>query len=101
MSHERGDSPYLVFGDFGFFLLQQLAEEPTLPSKVKGLRQSFQVVDEMITSADPELVNLIHMGVLEVLSSHPGALSLLKNNLSSRGQEKFEEWIKISHQSVI
>ena len=33
-----------------------------------GLRRSFQVIDEMLTSADPEFANLIHLGVLEGFS---------------------------------
>ena len=98
MSHEREDNPYLVFGDFGLFLRQELDEEGIFTANENRLRRSFQVIDEMLTSADPEFANLIQVGVLEVLADHPEALMLVKNNLSGPGQEKFEEWIRISQQ---
>lgn len=97
MSHEREDSPYLVFGDFGLFLLQAL-DEDGISTNENWLRPSFQVIDEMLTSADPEVANLIQVGVLEVLADHPEALRLVKINLSGPGQEKFEDWIRSSQQ---
>ena len=98
ISHEREDSPYLVFGDFGLFLLQELDENGISTANENWMRRSFQVIDEMLTSADPEFANLIQVGVLGVLADHPEALRLVKNNLSGPGQEKFEEWIRISQQ---
>ena len=98
MSHGE-DSPYLVFGDFALFFLQQLEVKGVSIHNESWLQPSFQVIDEMLTSADPELVNLIQVGVLEVLAGHPGALTLVKTNLSALGQKGFEEWVKISNQT--
>ena len=99
MSHGEDDSPYLVFGDFAFFLLQQLEVKGISSDNENSLQASFQVIDEMLTSADPELVNLIEVGILEVLAGHPAALRLVEKNLSAPGQKRFEEWIKISNQT--
>ena len=99
MSHGEDDSPYLVFGDFALFLLQQLEVKGISGHNENPLQASFQVIDEMLTSADPELVNLIEVGVLEVLAGHPGALTLVEKNLSAPGQKRFEEWVKISNQT--
>jgi len=97
MSHEKDDSPYLVFGDFALFFLQQL-EVKGISIQNDWFQPSFQIIDELLTSADPELVNLIQVGVLEVLAGHPGALTFVKKNLSARAQKQFEEWAKISDQ---
>jgi len=99
MSHGENDSPYLVFGDFALFFAQQLEAKGVSIHNESWLQPSFQVIDEMLTSADPELVNLIQVGVLEVLAGHPGALTLVKTNLSAPGQKQFEEWVKISNQT--
>jgi hypothetical protein len=97
MSHGEDDCPYLVFGDFALFFLQKLEVKGISNHKENWLEPSFQVIDEMLTSADPEIVNLIQVGVLEVLAGHPDALSLVKENLSALGQKRYEEWVKITN----
>lgn len=99
LSHGRDDSPYLVFGDFGLFLLQQLDNREISRTDFKWLRPSFALIDEMLTSDDPELVNLIQVGVLEVLSDRPYTIGLVKNYLSAFGQQRLEEWLKSSQNS--
>jgi len=99
MSFGRDDSPYLVFGDFAHFFLQQLqAKEISKENEGNWPQASLHVIDQMLTSADPELENLIQVGVLEVLDGHPDALMLVKSNLSTPSQVKFEQWIRISQQ---
>jgi len=98
MSHGGDDSPYLVFGDFALFFLQHLQDRGmSKENEANWLPASLQVIDQMLTSGDAELENLIQVGVLEVLDGNPDALKLVKSHLSAQGQEKFEEWIRISH----
>ena len=98
MSH-ADDSPYLVFGDFGLFLLQQLRDIERGRRNYERLRPSFQLIDEMLTSPDPELTNLIEVGVLEVLADHPNVFAILENYLSREGKQRLFEWITISDPS--
>lgn len=99
MSYERDDRPYLVFGDFGLFLREQLDNrEPGANQKKLG--PSFELIDEMLTSSDPEVENLIQVGVLEVLSDHPDAIRLVKSYLSPAGKEKLKEWMRISQNLI-
>ena len=91
------DSPYLVFGDFGLFLREQLENKPLLGANEDWLRSSVDLIDKLLTSSDPELSNLIQVGVLEVLSDYPGAITLVKAQLSILGQEKFDDWARISN----
>ena len=95
MSYDN-DSPYLVFGDFGLFLQEQLKNKPLHGANEDWLQPSVDVIDKLLTSSDPEVSNLIQLGVLEVLSDYPGAINLVKAHLSIPGQEKFDDWVRIS-----
>jgi hypothetical protein len=95
MSYED-DSPYLIFGDFGLFLREQLKNKPRIGANEDWLRASAHLIDKMLTSSDPEVANLIQVGVLEVLSDYPTAINLVKSYLSVPGQEKFDDWARIS-----
>src|SRR5688572_28923123 len=64
MSHGRDDAPYLVYGDFGFFLRRELEHTETHRAHQPLLRSAFLLIDEMLTSPDPELANLMHVAVL-------------------------------------
>lgn len=91
------DSPYLVFGDFGLFLQEQLKNRPLLEANKDWLQSSVAVIDKLLTSSDPEVSNLVQVGVLEILSDYPGAMNLVKPHLSIQGQEKIDEWVRISN----
>jgi len=78
ISHGRNDAPYLVFGDFGLFLLKRLTESPS-----HAQSEWWELINEMLNSNDPHISNLIHVGVLEVLSDDPVALAIAKRNLSA------------------
>lgn len=92
MSHAH-DSPYLVFGDFAFFVLQQLDDSKA--ANHERLRPSFQLIDEILTSPDPELINLIQVGVLEVLADHPGVLEVVESYLSREGKQRLRAWMTL------
>ena len=98
MSHGTHDTPYLVFGDFGFFLRRELDGKGTVRETHTRLSIAFQLIDEMLTSPDPEVVNLIQVGVLEILAENPDTLKVIENHLSPPGKEKLEEWIRDSQQ---
>ena len=91
------DSPYLVFGDFGLFLREQLKNRPLRGTNEDWLQPSVDVIDKLLTSSDPEVSNLIQVGVLEILSDFPTAMNLVKPHLSTQGQEKFDDWVRISN----
>ena len=91
------DSPYLVFGDFGLFLREQLKHGPLRGTNEDWLQPSVDVIDKLLTSSDPEVSNLIQVGVLEILSDFPTAMNLVKPHLSTQGQEKFDDWVRISN----
>jgi hypothetical protein len=91
------DSPYLVFGDFGLFLREQLENKPLPGANEDWLQPSVDVIDKLLTSSDPEVSNLIQVGVLEVLSDYPDAINLVKAHLSIPGREKFDDWVRISN----
>jgi hypothetical protein len=98
ISYSRDDCPYLIFGDFGLFLLRQLGDKSTNSANQDWLRPSVELIDEMLTSENPEIENLIQVGVLEVLGDQPDAISLVKQYLSAAGKEKIEDWITVSQQ---
>jgi hypothetical protein len=89
MSHDD-DSPYLVFGDFSLFLLQQLKE---MKDEVL-LQQSFDLLGEMLSSTDPEVVNLAQVGVLETLADSPGAVIAARKYLTGDAIVMFERWLE-------
>lgn len=89
MSYED-DSPYLVFGDFGLFLLKHLRDRQPDLGDENFLREAFGLVDEMLTSSDPELINLAQVGVMEVLADSPQALRIAQGYLSQRAKVELE-----------
>lgn len=92
MSHDD-DSPYIVYGDFGLFLLRHLKATHTRVKDKTLLKQSFELLSEMLTSSDPEVVNLALVGVLETLTDSPDAVIAAKNYLTDGAVEVFERWL--------
>ena len=93
MSHED-NSPYLVFGDFGLFLLEHLKDRSHELRDQTVLREAFEFLDEMLTSTDPELINLAQVGVIEVLADSPYALRIARSYLSQRGKEEVDRFVR-------
>jgi hypothetical protein len=86
------DSPYLVYGDFSLFLLHYLKTRGWSEDVVL-LRQCFALLSEMLTSSDPEIVNLAQVGVLETLADSPDALAITKEYLRGDAKVLFEKWL--------
>jgi len=93
MSHED-DSPYLVFGDFGLFLLKYLKDRSYDLRDETLLRAAFDLLDEMLTSTDLELINLAQVGVIEVLSDSQDVLRVATSYLSQRGKAEVERFMR-------
>ena len=92
MSHDD-DSPYIVYGDFGLFLLRHLEATHTRMKDETILKQSFELLSEMLTSSDPEVVNLALVGVMETLTDSPKAVIAAKKYLTGDAVVVFERWL--------
>ncbi|HJP90513.1 MAG TPA: hypothetical protein VJ875_01065 [Pyrinomonadaceae bacterium] len=93
MSHED-DSPYLVFGDFGLFLLKRLKDGSHNSKDQPLLREAFGFLDEMLTSTEPELINLAQVGVIEVLADSIDAFHIATSYLSPHGKAEAERFMR-------
>lgn len=93
LSHQDR-SPYLVFGDFARFLLDHVSDRSKQDKEGLVLRRSFALLDEMLTSSDPELVNLAQVGVFEVLADQPDALAAAKCYLTDAAKSVLEDWLE-------
>jgi hypothetical protein len=88
------DSPYLVYGDFGLFLLQYLKATFIQTKDEMLLQQASELLSEMLTSADPEVVNLAQVGVLETVADSPEALTAVRKYLSGDAIVMLERWLQ-------
>ena len=94
LSH--GDtSPYLVFGDFARFLINTIKEEPRNLEAEAILRDSFDLLSEMATSPDDDLVNLAQVGVFEVLTDSPEAVLVARQYLAGEAADVFEHVVEL------
>lgn len=87
------DSPYLVYGDFGFFLAEQLKTRHSRAANEEVIRECFDLLGEMLTSCDPEIVNLAQVGVFETLIDSTDTLTQVKEYLRDNAAAVFEEWL--------
>jgi hypothetical protein len=90
--HDR--SPYLVFGDLGRFLGEYLTRGLTRTEDDSILRNSFELLDEMLTSNDTELMNLAHVGVFEGLADKPELLATATDYLSPDAKSVITFWLE-------
>ena len=88
------DSPYLVFADFYRFLVDKLNSQIKGKDDEEILRSSFTVLDQMLTSSDPELVNVAQVSVFEPLAEHPSSLAVAKRYLSEEANNTLEKWLQ-------
>jgi hypothetical protein len=57
-----------------------------------SLRSGFELLDEMLTSNDAELMNLAQLGVFEGLANTPELLVAAKEYLSDDAKSVLEVW---------
>jgi hypothetical protein len=84
-----------VFGDFGRFLRDRMRLQVKGAKDESILQQSFDLLDEMLTSTDPEIANLAQVGVFEVLADEPDALTDAKQYLKEDAKAILESWMDI------
>ena len=84
------DSPYLVFGDFGRFLVNVLRNQTCQMEREKLLADSFELLSEMATSSDDEVINLAETTVFETLSDSPETVAAARKYLSERAVLVFD-----------
>ncbi len=88
------DSPHLVFADFSRFLLEHLSSQTKGEEDEQTLAHSFKLLDEMLTSSDPEVVNVAQVAVFEPFADQPNVLEIAKCYISKEANIVLEEWLQ-------
>ena len=86
------DLPYVVFGNFASFLNQLLLREPSSDPTVDA---SFQLLNEMGSSADRRVVDLASAGVFEVLTDSSQSIRVGRQLLYGPAIDLFERMIQL------
>jgi hypothetical protein len=88
------DGPHLVFADFARFLLEHLNSQSHGPEVEEILARSFKLLDEMLTSPDPEVVNVAQVAVFEAFAEDPNALAIAECYMSKEANVVLEHWLQ-------
>lgn len=94
MSHDD-DGPYLVFGDFARFLIDVVTGKSHASERDKLLTASFELLGEMATSPDDEVVNLAEVGVFEVVRDSPEGVAAARKYLTDKALPVFERVVSL------
>jgi hypothetical protein len=94
LSHDD-DDPYLVFGDFGRFLVNVIRNQAYQMEREKLLTDSFELLSEMATSSDDQVVNVAETTVFEALSDFPETVAAAREYLSERAVPVFERIVDL------
>lgn|SRR6266850_4625780 len=86
------DLPYVVFGGFASFLNQLVSSVAPLDPTVQT---SFQLLNEMASSADQRIVNLAGTGVFEILTNSSQSIRVARELLYGPGIDLFERMIQL------
>ena len=90
MSH-NDDGPYLVYGDFAFFLRDLILGRFTVTEDTGDvLEESFKLLSEVATSSNDEIANIATVGTFEVLADCPDCVILAKKMLSEDAAKVFK-----------
>jgi hypothetical protein len=80
--------PTIIFDFFGDFLLER--SKMYSPEDIV-IKKSFDFINEMQDSDDPEVQNLSQVGVFEVLASSKEGTVIAEKYLNDRGREWFNK----------
>src|SRR5215204_7654545 len=83
LSHDD-EEPYLVFCDFGRFLVNVIMSQAYQAEREKLLANSFALLSEMAISSDDQVVNIAQTTVFEQLSDSPETVAAARQFLSER-----------------
>ena len=76
--------PTIVFDYFGDFLLERIKSQTTTDSVIK---KSFEFINEMQDSEDPNIRNLPQIGVFEALAGSKKGIEVAEKYLNKNGME--------------
>lgn len=82
------EDPYLVYGDFGRFLVTVIRNQDQM-ERDRLLGASFELLSEMATSPDDEVVNVVETSVFEALSDSPETVAAARKYLSEGAAHVF------------
>lgn len=88
------DSLHLVFADFSRFLLNRLNSPTKGEEDEQTLERGFAMLDEMLTSSDPAVVNVAQVEVFEAFADQPNVLAIAKCYMSEEGNYVIEKWLQ-------
>lgn len=84
-------STYLFMNEFSVFLGSKIIEDTTSVF----VRKSFEYINLLGQSDNCEIINIVHVGILEILYTEEGVnREFVKMNLSEKLQPYFEAWSK-------
>lgn len=90
-SHFSDRSTYLFMNEFATYLGGQIIADWTSPF----VERSFDYINYIGQSHNCEIINIIHVGILEILYTKEGVdREWVKMNLSEKLQPYFEAWSK-------
>jgi hypothetical protein len=83
--------PYVVFGTFALFLRDLLSSGSRDQATVSA---SFELLNEMGNSPDPEVADLAAVGVYEILTDSPAAVDVARRRLYGNAIDLFEHMVQ-------
>ncbi|MEN5377908.1 DUF7674 family protein [Sphingobacterium kitahiroshimense] len=84
-------STYLFMNEFSIFLGGKIIEDKTSVF----VKKSFEYINLLGQSDNCEILNIVHVGILEILYTEEGVnREFVKMNLSEKLQPYFESWSK-------
>jgi hypothetical protein len=86
------DLPYVVFGNFASFLNELLLRAPSSDPTVEA---SFRLLNEMGSSHDRRVVDLVSAGVFEILTDSPQSIRVARQLLYGPAIDLFEHMIQL------
>ena len=93
---ELKENPYMFSSDFASYVLVKISQLSESNNK-EILRDCFELICEFLTSpeinADAELLNIIYVGILEILADEPKINDIAEKYLAGDALNLFEKYI--------
>lgn len=90
---QQDDSlPYVVFGDFAIFLRNRISAGMTSDSVTVA---AFDLLNDMVISSDSDVVNLVVVGVFEILADRADCIKVARQLLSRKARGLFEDVLAV------
>jgi hypothetical protein len=89
--------PGVVCGAFAKFLVrlqQGVSAGAVRAESAAGLAASYQVVEQLATSDDPEVVNAVVVEIFENLDCEPHVLEAIKARLGKVSRQLYAKWVR-------